>query len=99
VGDLPCDNAPAQSAFAFQDGTGGIAVLKRSSAIVAAAKQRSPLVCDLCGFNFEETYGELDRGYIECHHIEPLVSRNGEPAPTRVGDLALLCANCHCMVH
>lgn len=76
-----------------------IAVLKRSSAIVAAAKQRSPLVCEVCGFDFEETYGELGRGYIECHHIEPLISRGGSPGPTRVGDLALLCANCHRMVH
>lgn len=76
-----------------------IRVLKRSSAIVAAAKQRSPLACEVCGFDFEEAYGELGRGYIECHHIEPLNSRNGASAPTRVGDLALLCANCHRMVH
>lgn len=76
-----------------------IGVLKRSAAIVAAAKQRSPLVCEVCGFDFEEAYGEVGRGYIECHHIEPLNSRSGASAPTRVGDLALLCANCHRMVH
>ncbi len=76
-----------------------IGVLKRSSAIVAATKNRSPLQCEVCGFDFEQTYGELGRGYIECHHIEPLNSRGGASAPTRVGDLALLCANCHRMVH
>ncbi len=76
-----------------------IGVLKRSAAIVAAAKRRSPLKCEVCDFDFEQTYGELGRGYIECHHIEPLNYRGGNSAPTRVGDLALLCANCHRMAH
>lgn len=56
------------------------------------------LACEACGFDFEDTYGERGRGYIECHHIVPLHTTTG-PRSTRTSDLALLCANCHRMIH
>jgi 5-methylcytosine-specific restriction enzyme A len=56
-----------------------------------------PIVCEICGFDFAETYGDRGKGYIECHHILPL--HVSGPARRRISDLALLCANCHRMIH
>ncbi len=54
--------------------------------------------CMGCGFNFDEKYGALAGGYVEVHHCLPLADfgvRETDPAR----DLAVLCANCHRMVH
>lgn len=56
-----------------------------------------PIACEVCDFDFTETYGDRGKGYIECHHIIPL--HVSGPGRRRVDDLALLCANCHRMVH
>lgn len=55
------------------------------------------LACEVCGCNFEERYGERGKGFIECHHVEPL-HESGE-RPRTIDDLALLCSNCHRMIH
>lgn len=55
------------------------------------------LACEACHFDFEQTYGDRGRGFIECHHVEPL-HETGE-RPRNINDLALLCSNCHRMVH
>ena len=55
------------------------------------------LICEVCRFNFEEFYGDLGKGFIECHHVEPL-HEGGERSRT-IRDLALLCSNCHHMIH
>ena len=55
------------------------------------------LSCEACGFDFERRYGELGLGFIECHHRFPL--GEGEERETTLDDLALLCANCHRMIH
>ncbi len=51
-----------------------------------------------CGFDFEERYGELGRGYIHVHHREQLRGVVGRRV-RNVGDLAIVCANCHAMIH
>ena len=55
------------------------------------------LACEVCSFDFAATFGELGSGYIECHHVVPL-SASGS-VKTTLDDLALLCANCHRMMH
>jgi 5-methylcytosine-specific restriction enzyme A len=60
-------------------------------------KHGRPIVCEACGFDYAETYGEHGQDYIECHHRIPL-HVTGE-TKTRLSDLALLCSNCHRMVH
>jgi len=56
------------------------------------------LVCEVCGFEFGVTYGKHGEGFIECHHTKPVSQiRVGER--TKLTDLALLCSNCHRMVH
>ena len=61
-------------------------------------KDKGTLNCEACNLNFEEKYGELGKGFIECHHIIPL-SNFEVNKETRLDDLALLCSNCHKMVH
>jgi 5-methylcytosine-specific restriction protein A len=55
------------------------------------------LVCEACQFDFTQIYGDRGLGYIECHHVEPL-HLTGERS-TSIKDLALVCSNCHRMIH
>ncbi|HUO23048.1 MAG TPA: HNH endonuclease [Caulobacteraceae bacterium] len=67
---------------------------RKQSALRASGK----LACEVCGFDFAQTYGARGQGYIEAHHTKP-VSTLDESSRTRLEDLALLCANCHRMIH
>jgi 5-methylcytosine-specific restriction protein A len=63
-----------------------------------ALDETGVLSCEVCGFDFEGTYGERGKSFIECHHIKAVSAlRPGEK--TRLEDLALLCSNCHRMIH
>lgn len=70
-------------------------IRKRKLAAVKAAGL--PIACEVCGFDFGATYGEVGEGYIEVHHVLPLHASG--PTITRLTDLALLCSNCHRMIH
>jgi len=72
----------------------GIVKRKKTS----CRRKHGRLFCEACAFDFHETYGERGDGFIECHHLNPLALSNGD-SRTRLDDLALLCANCHRMVH
>ena len=50
------------------------------------------------GLDFATTYGDRGRGFIECHHRRPLSELRGHQR-TRLDDLALVCSNCHRMIH
>lgn len=64
----------------------------------AARESQAELACEACGFVFGATYGPLGEGFIECHHKLPLAAL--QPGQiTRLEDLALVCANCHRMLH
>ncbi|MBR2654924.1 MAG: HNH endonuclease [Loktanella sp.] len=76
---------------------------ERSSAIVKKKKAQAfqetgRLVCEVCTFDFAATYGERGEKFIECHHTKPVSDLKPGQA-TKLADLALLCANCHRMVH
>lgn len=55
--------------------------------------------CAVCGMDFEKTYGELGKGFIEVHHIIPISQRGGEYEVNPIKDLVPLCSNCHSMIH
>ena len=61
-------------------------------------KATGALSCEACGFDFAQHYGARGEGFIECHHTKP-VATLAEGHKTHVDDLALLCANCHRMIH
>lgn len=60
--------------------------------------EKGKLDCEVCGFDFFEVYGEFGKGYIEAHHRVPLSEIEGE-SKTQLKDLALVCSNCHRMLH
>ena len=65
---------------------------------IADTKRRGlPVACEACEFDFGQAYGSHGLDYIECHHRIPLHA-TGE-TQTRLADLALLCSNCHRMIH
>jgi hypothetical protein len=74
---------------------------KRNLEIVKLAKniafQRDgKLLCECCKFDFVKTYGSLGHKFIEGHHK---VFINNGPRETKIGDIALVCSNCHRMLH
>jgi 5-methylcytosine-specific restriction protein A len=78
-------------------------VRERNSQLVKAKKKRAiaetgGLTCEVCNFDFKACYGALGEGFIECHHTIPL-SRARPETTTKLADLALVCANCHRMLH
>jgi hypothetical protein len=76
---------------------------ERNQQVIRIAKrhglQRDPfLCCQICGFSFIKVYGNLGEGFIEAHHTAPL-STLEESTETKVEDIALVCSNCHRMLH
>lgn len=77
--------------------------IERNSNLVKHAKSRAllrdgKLVCAVCSFDYFAAYGEVGRDYIECHHTIP-VSELKEGMTTKLTDVALVCSNCHRMLH
>ncbi|PYU93268.1 MAG: hypothetical protein DMG25_09800 [Acidobacteria bacterium] len=56
------------------------------------------LVCEACGASSEALPAELGEACFEVHHLKPLFQLSAEQV-TRLDDVALLCANCHRMIH
>lgn len=65
---------------------------------VATLSATGRLCCEACGFDFSVTYGSLGEGFCEVHHRVPL-SASSEPVTTTLDDLAVLCSNCHRVIH
>ncbi len=63
------------------------------------AIKKHGLDCYVCGFNFEDTYGDRGKDFIEVHHIQPLSTLEEAMEINPETDLVPLCANCHRMVH
>lgn len=74
---------------------------ERNAKLIKEAKQRfkneheGKLFCEVCGFNFLEYYGIE---YIEAHHLVP-ISEIPEGYKTKLDDIAIVCANCHRILH
>lgn len=63
--------------------------------LLETQRKSGPLRCEICGII--EPKGPYGSAIFEGHHIIPL--SEGGPRETRVQDLALLCANCHRLIH
>lgn len=61
-------------------------------------KNHTHLFCEVCGFDFNKQYGSLGQSFIECHHTKP-IHQLKERTETQIEEMALLCANCHRMIH
>lgn len=72
-------------------------IRERDSTLTYKKKQKAikngTLECEVCKFSFRDIY---EQDYIECHHKVPIFK--GERI-TKLEDLALVCSNCHRMLH
>jgi len=48
--------------------------------------------------SFKEVYGEIGEKYIIAHHVNPIGGRK-RASKTTLDDIALVCTNCHDMLH
>jgi 5-methylcytosine-specific restriction protein A len=76
---------------------------ERNRRLILAKKKKvlkalGRLPCEVCSFDFVEAYGDLGSEFVECHHTVP-VSQLTPGSKTGLDDLALVCANCHRMLH
>jgi 5-methylcytosine-specific restriction protein A len=95
-----------------EDGSGTISIVESykikahssierpSSSKIKKIKAKLGYECMACGFDFEEVYGETGKEYIEAHHLTPIANlKEGESRTTTEIDFAMLCSNCHRMIH
>lgn len=54
--------------------------------------------CQVCKFSFSEKYGTIGLDFIEAHHVFP-ISKLTREIKTKIEDLAMVCSNCHRMLH
>ncbi len=76
---------------------------ERNTVVVQIAKDNfkkryGKLFCEACGFDFEKKYGLIGKDFIEGHHTIA-VSEMKPDHKTKPQDIAMLCGNCHRMVH
>ncbi len=71
----------------------------RSGKISLNVKKVKGYRCEACGFDFREKYGKLGDNFIEAHHLIPFSSLDEGETPLSVSDFAVLCSNCHRMIH
>jgi len=67
----------------------------------ALERNRGRLRCEVkrCGFDFRQRYGPLGEGFAEVHHRDPLSAAPKEGRQVSLDRLAIVCANCHRMIH
>ena len=77
------------------------AKLRLAKIAIALKANKGRLVCEVprCGFDFLLVYGDIGRGYAHVHHLRPLAGMDELGEATSLEDLALVCANCHSMIH
>lgn len=71
------------------------AIARKKAKVLASTKC---LGCEVCGFDFSAFYGSLGSDYAECHHRLPISQIVGE-YKLKLSDLAIVCSNCHRMLH
>ena len=66
-----------------------------------AKRNAGRLPCEVpnCCFDFEATYGDLGRQFAHVHHLKPLAEADADGYMTTLADMAVVCANCHAMIH
>ena len=72
----------------------------RRASLPAQIKKFKGYNCEVCGFRFSDKYGvKLGAGFIEAHHLMPFASLKEGNTRLSLDDFAVLCSNCHRMIH
>jgi hypothetical protein len=77
------------------------ASLRRKKLVAAKIENSGKLKCEVkgCGFDFEARYGKIGEGFAHVHHTRPLAEVPTDGVKISLKDLAVVCANCHAMIH
>ncbi len=70
----------------------------RNGALRKAALSNAKGTCEVCEVVFSKLLGGLGARVLHVHHRHQLALRN-IPSVTRLADLAVVCANCHALIH
>lgn len=75
--------------------------LRDAKVRVALRAGEGHLRCEVpgCGFDFLDAYGAIGAGYAHVHHTKPLAAAPAHGTRSGLADLAIVCANCHAMIH
>jgi 5-methylcytosine-specific restriction protein A len=93
--DLNCEFIEDYTAFCFHRR------IERSPALAKAVKKVHGYTCEACRINFAKLYPGIKKNrYIEAHHLTPIANLKGQKLLRNPKtDFAVLCANCHRMIH
>ncbi|MDP1610891.1 MAG: hypothetical protein Q8M11_07510 [Sulfuritalea sp.] len=75
-----------------------ITIRSRSEPLRRAALERANGICEACGTDYSRLAGGLGKRVLQVHHRRQLALAD-EPATNGLDDLAVVCANCHLMIH
>lgn len=74
--------------------------IERNQKLAKKAKAVLGYTCQICEMDFLTVYGGVGKEYIEAHHLTPLSQLKGQKVVLDARkDFAVLCANCHRMIH
>lgn len=74
--------------------------IERNNSLAKKVKKRKGYTCEACEMNFEDKYGALGEKFIEAHHLKPISELGiGKFKVDLENDFAVLCSNCHSMIH
>ncbi|MEI6208867.1 MAG: HNH endonuclease [Desulfuromonadales bacterium] len=64
-------------------------------------KNAGVLQCEVpgCGFDFHHVYGTIGENFAIVHHRTPLAESSLSGRKTTINELAVVCSNCHAMIH
>lgn len=96
---LPEETDPAKTYFEGTTRQIRVNVYERSAEARTICITYYGLNCGVCDFNFEDTYGEIGKGYIHVHHLKPLAEIGKSYELNPIKDLRPVCPNCHAMLH
>lgn len=67
---------------------------------LSVLKDDPQLRCEACSISMKEVYGNIGNNFCEVHHRTPLWRLSeDETVRTTLDDLAVLCPNCHAIIH
>jgi predicted HNH restriction endonuclease len=75
--------------------------LRQKKIMAAMYENHGVLKCEVrhCGFDFKAQYGKIGEGFAHVHHLKPLAEAPPKGMKINLKDLAVVCANCHAMIH
>ncbi|MDA7427764.1 hypothetical protein PGB28_04780 [Primorskyibacter aestuariivivens] len=76
-----------------------VEAIERNGAAREACIRHFGAKCNVCEMDFQKVYGDLGKGFIHVHHLNPMKLVRQEYSVDPTTDLVPLCPNCHAMVH